>query len=42
MRSSNVVPVASAADAKTAGKQQAAQELAAAVGSLLGNTVPLG
>lgn len=35
-------PVASAADAKSAGKQQAAQELAAAVGSLLGNTVPLG
>lgn len=35
-------PVASAADAKAAGKQQAAQELAAAVGSLLGNTVPLG
>jgi hypothetical protein len=35
-------PVASAADAKAAGKQAAAQELAAAVGSLLGNNVPLG
>lgn len=35
-------PVTSAADAKAAGKQAAAQELAAAVGSLLGNTVPLG
>lgn len=35
-------PVASAADTKAAGKQQAAQELAVAVGSLLGNTVPLG
>lgn len=35
-------PVASAADTKSAAKQQAAQELASAVGSLLGNTVPLG